>query len=373
MNDLIDSLITVSIPITATDRQQAAVFAAQQVTPEKAAQVYRNTIAVLVCDRYLQMLAIPSEITASQSWNRVERLLKNVADLYLSDLKKSLECRPVSSSETHCFVPEEVQDDRMGYLVIQLDEPYQESSILGFVPKVSVTELPLRYLQPLDMLIDSLTKSPAPIQLSQWLKGKFEETWQPCLDILKPPKRPILLMANLATIADSLPKTEALNRSITQLYQQAALTEQAEIVPIDQNPVTALVHLMQTTQKDEIRWQAAELLWEIDPNHPASPGVSARDIGLYLGGRAIALMVGVLPKLDRRRLILLRLYPLQTEPCLPKELKLAVFDDQSNLLIELESRERDQYIQFKLTADLGDSFEVRVSLNDASVVEHFLV
>lgn len=370
MNDLIDSLITVSIPITAIDRQQAAVFAAQQVTPEKAAQVYRNTIAVLVGARYLQMLSIPSEITASQSWNRVERLLKNVADLYLSEPKKSLECRPISSRETHCFVPQEVQNDRVGYLVIQLDEPYQEGSILGFVPKVSVTELPIRSLQPLDRLIDQLTMQ-APIQLSQWLKGKFEDTWQPCLDLLKPPKRPILLMANLATI-DSQPKLDALNRSIAQLYQQAALTEQTEMVSIDQNPVTALVNLMQTTQKDEIRWQAAELLWEIDPNHPASPGVSARDIGLYLEGRSIALMVGVLPKLDRRRLILLRLYPLQTQP-LPKELKLAVFDDQSNLLIELESRERDQYIQFKFTADPGDFFEVRVSLNDASVVEHFLV
>lgn len=372
MNDLMDSLITVSIPITTIDRQQAATFAAQQLTPEKAAQVYRNTIAVLVCDRYLQMLAIPSEVTASQSWDRVDRGLKNVADLFLPELQKSIECRPVASGETHCFIPEEVQVDRIGYLVIQLDEPYQEGRILGFAPQVSISRFPLNRLQTLDTLIDQLTRS-QPIHLSHWLKGQFEQTWQPCLDLLKPPKRPVLLMANLSTIEASPLKTDALRRSIVQLYQQATLAERTQLGSIDDNPITALVHLMQTTQKDEIRWQAAELLWEIDPNHAASPIVSARDIGLYLGGHSIAFMVGVLPKLDRRRLILLRLYPFQSEPCLPKDLKLAVFDDQSNLLIELESRERDQYIQFKLTADPGDAFEVRVSLKDASVIENFLV
>jgi len=130
---------------------------------------------------------------------------------------------------------------------------------------------------------------------------------------------------------------------------------------------------MQITQKDEIRWQAAELLWEIDSSHPASPVVRARDLGLYLGGHGIALMVGVLPKPDHRQLILLRLYPLHAEPCSPQELKLAVFDDTGNLLIELESREHDRYIQFKFTADSRDAFEVRVSLGDASVVESFLV
>lgn len=372
MNGLTDSLITLSIPVTAVDRQQAEQFASQQLTPEKATQVYRNTIAVLVGDRYLQMLAIASKVEAGQSWNRVDRSLKNVADLYLPDVQKSLECRAVLSGETHCMIPEEVQDDRIGYLILQLDEPYYEGKILGFVPRVSIPNLPLSYLQPVDTLIDHLIPA-APIHLGQWLQGKFEEIWQPRLDLLKPPKRPALLMSNVFTIDTSSLKTEALRRSIVQLYQQASLAEQIEFGTIDPNPIAALVHLMQTTQKDEIRWQAAELLWELDPNHPASPVMSARDIGLYLGGNAIAFMVGVLPKLDRRRLILLRLYPIQSEPCLPKELKLAVFDDQGNQLVELESRDRDQYIQFKLTADPKDTFEVRVSLHDASVVESFVV
>lgn len=363
MNAFTDSLITMSIPITATDRQQAAAFAAQQLPPEKAAQVYRNTISVLVGARYLQLLAISSDVQASQSWDRIERSLKNVADLYLPELDRSIECRSITSDETHCFVPEEVQTDRIGYLIIQLDAPYREGIILGFMPQVTVTQVPLSYVQSLDLLIDRLTAR----HLGSWLKHKFEQDWLPRLQLLKPPKQPIIQMSSLSTIDASL------HRSIEQLYQQAAISEQTEIAPISDDPVTALVHLIQTTQKDEIRWQAAQLLWDVDPDHPVSPVISVRDLGMYLNGHAIALMVGVLPKADGRQLILLRLYPFQAESCLPKALKLAVFDDQNNVLVELESRDRDQYIQFKLTAEPRDAFKVRVSLNEASVVENFLV
>lgn len=373
MNDLIDSLITVSIPITATDRRQAAAFADQQVTPEKATQVYRNTIAVLVCDRYLQTLAIPSILSASQSWDRIDRWLNNVADLFLPDVQKSLECRSIFPGDSTCFIPPEVQENRVGYLVVQLDESYQEGILLGFVPRVAGTELAIRSLQPLDTLIDAIIlPASVPAKLRDWLKGKFEPDWIPCLD-LDALRRPTLQMSRLRTIDRSPIKTEALHRSIAQLYQQDALTTRANSIAIDPDPISAIVRLMQTTAEDEIRWQAAELLWQVDPSHAASPVVSAKDIGLYLGGQAIALMVGVLPKLDDRHLILLRLYPIQAGPWLPKNLKLAVFDDSSNLIIELQSRERDQYVQFKLTADPGDGFQVKISLNEASVIESFLV
>jgi hypothetical protein len=116
----------------------------------KASQVYRNTLAVLVTRRYLQMLTIRSELGVSHSWDRLERWLKNVADLYIPEVNGYLECRAIAQSEERCFVPEEVQYDsseskrcnRIGYIVVQLDELYREGVILGFVPQVSVTELP---------------------------------------------------------------------------------------------------------------------------------------------------------------------------------------------------------------------------------------
>ena len=370
MNDLTNSLMTVSIPIAATERQQAEEFARQQPTPEKSDQIYRNTLAVVVTHRYLQMLAISSELARSHSWDRMERWLGNIADLYIPEVKGYLECRPVCKGDERCFVPEEVQRDRIGYVVVQLDEPYRNGILLGFMPEVSVTELPLSYLQPLDALIDRLTL-PRPVShLSQWLQRIFEVDWEPRAELLKSPKRPILQMCNLS-VAGQTHNAEDIRRSIAQLYQQAP--QQAVVLSSDIEPQEALVQLIQTTQKDEIRWQAAELLWEIDPNHPASPVVNTKDLGMYLAGHTVALMVGVLPKLDGRMLILLRVYPIQNESYLPTGLNLTGLDEAHNLLFEVESRHKDSYIQFKLTAEPGDQFSVRVALNDASVTETFLV
>ncbi|MBL1179220.1 DUF1822 family protein [Pantanalinema sp. GBBB05] len=109
-------------------------------------------------------------------------------------------------------------------------------------------------------------------------------------------------------------------------------------------PSAALVQLIQLTQDDEIRWQASELLWEIDPQHPACPVIRAKDLGLYLAGYAISLMVGILSKPDRQMLILLRTYPIQ-QSCLSPRLKLIILDETEQVFQELESRQRDDYIQ----------------------------
>jgi hypothetical protein len=84
-------------------------------------------------------------------------------------------------------------------------------------------------------------------------------------------------------------------------------------------------------------------------------------------------MVGVLLKPDSKQLILLRVYPIQNEPYLPAGLKLAGFDEANNALFELESRRQDNYVQFKLIADPGERFSVKVSFNDANVIENFCV
>ena len=119
----------ISIPIEATDRQQAYQFAEQQPTPARAEQVYRNTLAVLATQRYLHLLGIEANISDSQSWNPLNRLLENVADLYIPDLQGSLECRPVRSSDRKCAIPKEVWEGRLGYVIVALDPPYQEGCL----------------------------------------------------------------------------------------------------------------------------------------------------------------------------------------------------------------------------------------------------
>jgi hypothetical protein len=133
---------------------------------------------------------------------------------------------------------------------------------------------------------------PIETKLSKWLQGIFEFNWEPRKEILKPPKRPILLMRNVSLTSNSTNLAKAIRDSVAQLYQQANLDSEHMTLPANLDPSTALVHLIQATQNDEIRWQAAELLWDIDPKHPASPIISARDLGIYLGVTPLLLWLG---------------------------------------------------------------------------------
>lgn len=163
-----------------------------------------------------------------------------------------------------------------------------------------------------------------------------------------------------------------IRQQVEQLYRRQS-THRVQTVPGNLNPQEALVNLIQTTPDDEIRWQSAELLWELDPKHPACPVISAKDLGIYLLGHAVVLIVGILPKSDGRMLILLRLYPREQQSHMPAGLKLIGLDEIGNLFFEVESRLLDDYIQFKFTADRGDRFSVRVVLDDASFTEDFVV
>ncbi|NJL57222.1 DUF1822 family protein [bacterium] len=87
MMDTTEQLTPLAIPIAATDRKQAYQFAAQQPTQERSEQVYRNTLAVLVMHHCLQLLGIDSDVEVSQSWNPLDRLLSNIADLYVPRLQ----------------------------------------------------------------------------------------------------------------------------------------------------------------------------------------------------------------------------------------------------------------------------------------------
>jgi hypothetical protein len=359
---------TISIPVTNSDRLQAHIFAQQQPTSARAEQVRRNTLAVLAVFHYCQMLNIKTQLELSHSWNPIARLSADVADLWIVDAKGHLECRAIAQGESKCIVPEEVLTDRIGYLIVQLDEPYQEAILLGFVSEVVGTELPLSYLKSLDEFVDAIAVPLIP-RLSQWLVKQFESTWQPNLDLLKPTKNPILQMCS-----SEREVRQELVQQVETLYQkQLNQFKNAPVPAIAPDPTTALVHLMHVTQDDEIRWQAAELLWDIDPQHGAGAVKSAKDLGLYLAGHQVALMIGVLAKPDGKLLILTRVYPIGGEALLPPGLQLAGSDEAGHAFFNISARQHDDYIQFKFTADVGDRFTIQVSLDDSQVTESFVV
>ncbi|NJM99312.1 MAG: DUF1822 family protein [Phormidesmis sp. RL_2_1] len=368
----------ISIAIDPCDRHLAHQFAAQQPTAATSAQVYRNTLAVLMTQRYLQRLGIATTVANSQSWHPLARVIGNVADLYIPSLQGSLECRAIQAGDRTCFVPHDVHSDRLGYVVIQLDAPYQIAHLIGFVASVCVETLPLSYLHPLDELVGLFLAEPpeAPaIKIRQWLNHLFEPDWQPPADLLHRMGTTVLHAAPLARREDSL------RQRLDNLYRQQAADLDRSLanqqLNLEHSDQATLAQLLKTTQNDNIRWQAAELLWEINPAHPDCPVMSAKDLGLYLNGHPVALAVGVLAKPDHTLLILTRLYPFKDTADLtthlPMGLRLTGLDENDNTFFDIAARAQDNYIQFKFTADEGDRFSLCITLDEAHFTENFIV
>lgn len=181
--------LTISLPIPQDYRRLAAEFSRQQPTEEKAEQVFLNTLAVLVVNDCLQMLGFSPNLAASDSWNPTVRMMADIADLVVRG-KGKLECRPIRKGAEFCRIPLEVWLDRIGYVVVEIDEDFLAGKIWGFLPEVTRERVAIANLQPLELLLTKLHETlPNPVvNLSQWLDNIFDATWQEVAAILNPPQ-----------------------------------------------------------------------------------------------------------------------------------------------------------------------------------------
>lgn len=168
---------TVSLALEAHSRAQE--FQRYQSNPKKAKQVYLNTLAVYAVNFYLQCRGFETDLEKSASWNPVMQRLMDTADLVVKNRGK-LECRPVLPDTEVVCVPLETWEDRIGYVAVQLNESLREATLLGFVEKVTRSELPLSQLRSLEALPRYLNQAKLPVlvNLSQWFESVFEAGWQ---------------------------------------------------------------------------------------------------------------------------------------------------------------------------------------------------
>jgi Protein of unknown function (DUF1822) len=213
---------------------------------------------------------------------------------------------------------------------------------------------------------------PVLMNLSMWLDGIVEAGWQTfdqffSNQILAPAFRGKQVRGiNLET-----PKM--VKRAVRQLRNSQNQVD----FPDDINDIDALVHLLHNTPDETIRWKAADYLWKIAPDHPKSPIRRMMDVGVQLIGNSIALMVGVMRKIDGKIAVLLRVYPIKQEPKLPPGLQLVILDENGELIPGLSAIARsnplDDYMNLYFSADVGDRFSVQLSLEHTSITEQFVV
>lgn len=308
---------SLTLPITIEARRIAQQFSRQQPIPEKVKQVRLNTLAVCAVNNYLQMMGIPTALASSDSWNPSVRLCANVADLKVIGLGR-LECRAISTSEQTCYIPPEAWEDRIGYVVVQLDEARGECKMLGFA-KQAMRHLPIDRLQPLENLLLhlnqlSIAKSTV-TNLSHWLKSTFESGWQTVESVLNP----------AADLAFSFRKADRDDK--TDFNLAGNRTRRAKLI----------------------------------------------DLGMQLAGHSVALVVELRPESPQKTCILLQVHPTGNQLYLPPLLQLIVLDDSGAIFLEAKARRADNYIQLQFSGSVGERFSVKVALGEVSITEHFVI
>jgi Protein of unknown function (DUF1822) len=383
------------VPLSPQHHQWARQFADAQATPAKATQVYRNTLAVLALKDCLDWVDIATDFTDSDCMNPFLQMAMDVADLKLPGLG-TIECRPIQVGEAGCQVPVEVQEERLGFVVVELAAPYQTANILGFAPKLTSATLSRQELQPLEELFfhlgclqETLALTPTPVtqsrqRLSQWLTGWGEAAtelvtnahgiWRTLSMALDPQSEWVPGFYGLRSPKSVLPND--LEHLVEQLYASQSIPLPSVVSGSEQD---ALEHLIQTCTNAETRWKAAELLWTIAPGHPSTGVRRVLDLGLLFANQPLSLLVAILPPADQTEefAVLARVIPLAgsgvvpTQAYLPTNLTLAILHADGQFGLQAQARERDNVIQIKLQASLGETFSIQLRLGDNMITECF--
>ena len=157
----IAELPLLTVPLELKAHEMARQLAAVQSTVQKGKRVYLNALAVYAVHSYLKWLQIETDLNYSDSFNPAKTALANVADLVIPGIG-SLECRPVLPGDTTIFLPEEVIENRIGYVGVQFSDRLDSVQLLGFAPSLDSLnppqQLAIAELMPIDALIEQISR-----------------------------------------------------------------------------------------------------------------------------------------------------------------------------------------------------------------------
>lgn len=170
-----------------------------------------------------------------------------------------------------------------------------------------------------------------------------------------------------------------------QLYQQRQ-TENT-VAEITQGISKAAVNLGQWFESAfETGWQSLDTLINPDTGNLAFAfrqrdtsrftveAAKIIDLGMQLGNKSVALLIGLTRENDNKIGVRIQLHPAAGETYLPKNMKLALRSRSGKVLQELESRHQDNLIQLKrFTCPIGKKFSIEVALGNLSITEDFTI
>lgn len=308
--------VNFKVILSRSSHDRAQKFYALQENPHKAKQVYLNTLAIYAVNYYLNCLGLETNITAGDSWNPVLQTLMDSADLVVKDRGK-IECRPVLPNSQNCYIPSEVWSERIAYVAVQLNKELTEATLLGSMRKVNRESVPIALFSPLEDLISYLLRpNDRIIHLPQWFEKVFEFDWQILDNFIYPnTKKLVSVRGNVSS-------------------------RRSDNIEID--------------NKNSIA--AAKLI----------------DLGMQLGQQNVFLVMTIVPEAEDKLGVQVQLYPLAERSYLPPRIQLALLSETGESLAAVDSRLQDNFIQLPyFKGKPGEIFAIKVSLDNASIVENF--
>lgn len=308
-----DTPLTFTANFTADVLAKANRFRQQQRSPQKAEQVYLNTLAVYAVEFYCLCMGVEVRTAESDSETPALQTLLDVADLAID--KGHIECRPVLPQQDTCPVPPEAMDERLGYVMVEIDLENRAAKLLGFSKTTPAGVLSREMLQPLDDLIDVLvppeplvdtvisavqTLGRVPTKLGNWLNEIFEAPWQP----------PELALA-------------ASYRGVTEPAsgKTAAQKERAKVIVV--------------------------------------------------GEYQFVLVVKITPMADAELDILIKLHP-GGDQVLPQGLLLELLDNEANVAMTATAKAADNFIAINFQIETQEAFNLRITAGSSTITEAFM-
>lgn len=313
---------------------QAERFRQQQQSPQKAQQVYLNTLAVYAVHFYCDCIGIEASLPKSDSWNPIMQTLLNIADLAISHGR--LECRPILPNTDICEVPAEVRENRLGYVIVEIDIENREASLIGFSKTANDGFLNRTNLQSLDNLID---------ELIEFGPASQSTTYTSTNAIILPEALRVLLHS-----ADQIPVklNDWLDGTFDSLWQEPTLAFTSNARSLRSQP-TGQESIDQDTTGISIETRAKRI--SVDDN-------------------SLVLIVQIEPLPEAKLSILLKVYP-GDERILPPGLQLALIDGEGKVVITITSAINDNFISIPFEIATQEAFGVRASIGQASIIEIF--
>jgi Protein of unknown function (DUF1822) len=226
-------------------------------------------------------------------------------------------------------------------------------SILKFEEWGAILNSPA-YLQKYHTIANHLT-SPF-TQIQDVLKGSHH-IWRELSDLLTGFSNPLYVMPiPMGTI----------NPKVAELYNKQSAECKIEPPEGVDSPVQLLLYLVKHTNEPNLRWEAADFLWKLDPQAQALERPKIKDLGLLSQGHQLALMIAKIELAQGNYAVLARIYALEPKKYIPPNVKLSFLSKTNDIYGGTTSKADRQYpyLESYFIAEAGVLFNVRVSINN---------